>query len=205
MAVKKLVYGAGINDADYQTSFTINGKEKKCPFYVKWIEMLKHCYCPNYRSQFETYIPVMLCIDWHYFTKFKAWMEKQDWEGRELDKDLLTASKLYSPETCLFIPHTLNCFLTKSNKTRGPHPIGVSFYKRNSTYVSKISFNGKRKFLGYFETPELAHKAWQYSKLDVVNILKETYFEDEKICKGLDRIYKSISDDIKYERETVDF
>lgn len=203
--MKKLVYGYGINDADYQISRTVNGKEIKCPFYIKWMEMLKHCYCPKYQAQFETYKVVLLCAEWHYFMKFRAWMMTQDWEGKDLDKDLLTDSKIYSPETCMFIPHTLNCFLTKSNKTRGPHPIGVSFYRRNSTYASKISFNGKRKFLGYFVTPELAHKAWQISKLDVINILKETYKDDVKICTGLDRVYLSISSDILQGKETKDF
>lgn len=203
--MKRLVYGHGINDADYQTSFRVEGKERKCPFYVKWVEMLKHCYCPKYQAKFETYKKVVLCDDWHYFMSFKSWMETQDWVGRDLDKDLLTDTAVYSPETCMLIPHTLNCFMTKSNKTRGAYPIGVSYYKKYSNYASKISFNGKRKFLGYFDTAEEAHKAWQHSKLEVINTLKSKYFAEERICQGLDRVYKCIYEDIKENRETKDF
>ena len=38
---------------------------------------------------------------------------------------------------------------------------GVSFNKRISKYTSQIQIEGKRVFLGYFNTPEDAAKAYQ--------------------------------------------
>jgi hypothetical protein len=37
---------------------------------------------------------------------------------------------------------------------------GVSFYVGRGKWVAEIQFNGKRKRLGYFDTPEEAHKAY---------------------------------------------
>ncbi len=36
---------------------------------------------------------------------------------------------------------------------------GVCFYKRDETWQSEIAIGGKRRFLGRFKTPELAHEA----------------------------------------------
>jgi hypothetical protein len=45
----KLVYGVGVNDANYNVNKyeIIDGKQKliwACPFYIKWRDMLKRCY-----------------------------------------------------------------------------------------------------------------------------------------------------------------
>lgn len=37
---------------------------------------------------------------------------------------------------------------------------GVTFYKRTGKYQAKIYIEGKRKHLGYFNTPEEAHKKY---------------------------------------------
>lgn len=203
--MKKLVHGYGINDADYNVVQRIDGKEVRCPFYTKWVEMLKHCYCPKYQAKFETYKIVSLCYDWHWFTNFKAWMETKDWKGKDLDKDLLTNERIYSPDTCLFIPHKLNCFLTKSNKARGEFPIGVGYYKNYGNYVARVSVDNKTKHLGYFDTPEEAHKAWQQGKIGVIEIMLQRYGDDPLIRKGLERISGVILEDMLADRETVDF
>ena len=50
-------------------------------------------------------------------------MEQQDYDGKHLDKDLLVCNnKVYSPETCVFVPREINQFLTKSNNSRGKYP-----------------------------------------------------------------------------------
>lgn len=40
----KLVYGVGVNDADYVVSPIISGKRHICPFSIKWKDMLARCY-----------------------------------------------------------------------------------------------------------------------------------------------------------------
>ena len=112
----KLVYGVGINDADYrvQEKITVvdeDGKKKQklvwiCPFYEKWKPMLRRCYSAKYQEVRPTYIGCSVSEDWLRFSTFKAWMAAQDWEGMEIDKDILFPNnKIYSPETCVFINH----------------------------------------------------------------------------------------------------
>ena len=138
MKKKKLVYDVGLNDADYKVQeFTTvvdeNGKEGRklawmCPFYRKWTEMLKRCYSPIYQERHPTYIGCSTCRDWLVFSNFKMWMETQDWEGKELDKDILfPGNKVYGPATCVFVDKRVNTFSTECNASRGKYLIGVSW------------------------------------------------------------------------------
>ena len=54
---KRLVYGVGINDADYVVQPTENGKTKMCIYYQTWKNMLRRCYSerePTYIGCFAT-------------------------------------------------------------------------------------------------------------------------------------------------------
>lgn len=42
--------------------------------------------------------------------------------------------------------------------------IGVSYYKRDNTWSAYIKVNGRKKHLGYYPTPELAHAAYLEAK-----------------------------------------
>ena len=132
--MRKLIYGVGINDADYPTQSCkiighVDGKQKRkllwaCPFYRRWTSMLGRCYCKKFLQNSPTYQNCFVCNEWLTFSKFKAWMETQDWEGKELDKDLLSGEcKVYSPETCVFVPRNVNMFMIESLSSRGECPL----------------------------------------------------------------------------------
>ena len=125
--MKKLIYGVGINDADYTVDTNSGGKRKKCKAYTAWTSMLCRCYSDKYQQQFPSYKGCSVCDEWRLFSNFKKWFYAQP--GNEtyvLDKDLLVAeNKIYSPETCLLIPVKVNSFLTERNAGRGKYPIGV--------------------------------------------------------------------------------
>ena len=182
---RKLVFGVGINDANYIIDLPINGKRMACPFYRKWADMLKRCYSDKYQARHPTYIGVTVCEEWLTFSVFKTWMEKQDWEGNELDKDLIIPrNKHYSPKTCCFISRALNALLTDSGAIRGDLPQGVCFYKPTGKYLASCKHNGKSKHLGYYLTPEEASLAYRRFK---ANLVAEIAFEqeDERIEHGL--------------------
>ena len=157
-----LVYGWGINDADYVVHPTINGKLVVCRFYRTWANMIRRC-----RSGVQpTYAQCSVCDDWRYFSNFKSWMQQQDYHGKQLDKDLITkGNKIYSPNTCIFIESKLNNFITDSRAKRGYYPLGVYLDKINNGFIASCS-NGKgdSTYLGYFKTPEEAHEAWRSYK-----------------------------------------
>lgn len=108
------------------------------------------------------------------FQQFATWCQSQyglmnrDEYGNfwQLDKDLLSGTdKRYSPETCLFVPKYINNMITDSAGNRGKYPIGASLY-RNGKFRSYIG--NPERHLGYFDTPEDAHRAWQLAKISTL-------------------------------------
>lgn len=168
LSTNKLVQGIGVNDADYSvTKYTlVNGTRRqtwRCPYYEKWSSMLKRCYSNSTLTHGPSYHGCSVCEDWLRFSTFKTWMEAQDWEGKQLDKDLLVrGNKVYSPENCIFVSQQINTFVIESNAIRGEYPIGASWDKKYEKFKSQIKnpFTGKRQHLGYYNTPMAAHDEW---------------------------------------------
>ena len=163
----KKVFGIGINDADYVVNPTINGKRIICPFYEAWKGMLKRCYSAKLQARYPTYIGCSVVPEWHRFMAFRAWMVELDWQGRELDKDLLfPGNKVYGPQTCIFISNGINKFTTDSASARGDWPIGVYWNKQNGKFRARCNnpFTGKLEHLGLFTCPAEAHEAWRKRK-----------------------------------------
>lgn len=169
-AKNKKILGVGINDADYvvQKFDKVNGKIVRlwvCPYYERWKSILTRCYSTKYQKNQPTYKSCTICDEWRYFSKFKTWMETQDWEGKHLDKDLLfKCNKLYAPEFCIFITKDLNNFLTEEKSNKGKYPIGVNWSSVKKKFVCQISINGVKTHLGYFDDPDEAHLCWKNSK-----------------------------------------
>ena len=194
----RLLYGFGINDADYVVqirktiSGTGNNRKRKlvwvCPFYNRWAGMIERCYSVNRQKRIPCYIGASVHKDWKYFSNFKAWMEQQDWEGKELDKDILRiGNKQYGPDTCCFVSQHINALFTVNDARRGDYPIGVSLHTRNKTkpYEARLSSFNKRISLGYYETPQLAHKAWQLAKAGEINKIIGSYDLEDNVVAGL--------------------
>jgi hypothetical protein len=164
---KKLVCGVGTNDADYEVHPTINGKKVMCPFYMAWAEMLRRCYSAKFQARRPTYIGCSVAPEWWSFMTFRAWMIEQDWQDRDLDKDLLIpGNKVYSPQTCVFVSNGLNNFANDHAAGRGEFPIGVDWHKQKGKLRAQCRnpFTGKKEHLGLFTCPDAAHEAWRKRK-----------------------------------------
>ena len=135
LGAPRLVHGVGINDADYEVTryeyVIVDGRKKQkriwiCPYYQTWKGMLGRCYSTKYQDTRPTYKGCSVSEEWLTFSNFRAWMEKQDWEGMQLDKDLLfEGNKVYSAETCVFITREVNSFTTDCGASRGEWRVGV--------------------------------------------------------------------------------
>jgi hypothetical protein len=183
----KLVYGIGTNDADYVTQPLINGKQVVCPFYLAWADMLKRCYSSKLQAERPTYIGCSVVPEWLSFMTFRAWMIGQDWQGRELDKDILVpGNKVYGPQTCIFISNGLNNFTTDSASSRGEFPIGVYWNKQSGKFRAQCCnpFTGKREHLGLFTCPNEAHEAWRSRKHELALQIAAQH-ADPRIAKAL--------------------
>lgn len=197
MSKKKLMCDVGINDADYTVMIQeivgyVDGKRKRkliwaCPFYMTWASLLKRCYSEKYQARWPTYIGCSVVEEWKTFSNFKYWMEKQDWQGKQLDKDLLhPGNKEYGPDACVFVSQMVNKFVIESDASRGEYPIGVCWHKGVNKFKAQCCnpFNGKQEHLGLFTCPNEAHKAWLKRKQELA-ILLAAEQTDERIAKAL--------------------
>ena len=193
----KLVFGVGVNDADYvvkkwETIEYVNGKQKKklvweCPYYRVWKDMLKRCYSTKYRERNPTYEGCSVSEEWLTFSNFRRWMEKQDFECMQLDKDLLfECNKVYSEETCVFVSSMVNSFTTDCGASRGEWPIGVHWNKGTSKFESRCRnpFTKRQEYLGLFLNELEAHQAWLERKLELAHLLAAEQ-TDERVAKAL--------------------
>lgn len=184
---RNLIYGVGLNDATYKTQYKVDGKVVRCPYYVTWSAMLRRCYSEKFKLSKPTYNDCCVCEDWKVFSVFKSWMIKQDWQGNQLDKDILRkGNKVYSPEFCVFVPALINSFFIANDANRGELPIGVSWCDYHMKYKSSCSnpFTKKGDSLGFFDSPHEAHKAWMKRKHEHAVRLAETV-NDERVASAL--------------------
>lgn len=167
-----LIHGIGLND--------MKGMEKT-KYYRKWVDMLNRCYCQTFQSKKPEYKGCEVCREWHKLSVFYEWMAKQDWDGKELDKDIIVKNnKLYSPETCCFVDRSLNTIFQRKPKRKHHLPRGV--WSNNKKFSSVLTV-GKRKHLGTFDTPFEAHAAWVFSITEYIESLLPTL--DDRICAAI--------------------
>ena len=191
ISAARLVYGVGLNDSDCATETIVNGKRVVCPIYRKWVNMLNRCYSKRYQSEKPSYAECVVCDEWLTFSNFKKWMDKQDWHGKHLDKDILfEGNKIYSPETCVFVDAMTNGFVIASVKRRGDYPLGVSYCAKRDRYLAYCNnpFHSTSKKVGRFKTPELAHAAWKKRKHEIACQLADLQ-TDERVAKALRERY----------------
>ena len=163
----KLIFGIGINDADYPVQPKIDGNKVMCSYYRTWVSMLKRSYSEKYQERYPTYKSCYVCPEWLYFMNFRKWMTAQDWEGKALDKDLLVeGNKVYSPSTCVFVDNMTNTFTVDCARSRGEYPLGVCMNKPKGKFQAQCRnpFTKKTENLGLFTCEHQAHLAWKVRK-----------------------------------------
>lgn len=185
--VKKILFGIGVNDYEYP----IQSNGVMLTSYAKWKSMLQRCYSEKYVNRRKCYVGCSVCDEWLRFSNFKRWFDKNYVEGYYLDKDILVnGNKVYSPETCCFVPHEINELIEiRKNKTN-------KFYQcveisKNGNFRARIKRYGRREYLGTFKTPEEAFNAYKQGKVAYVREVADSYYKDGKITKEVyDALYR---------------
>jgi len=183
--MKKPFYGVGRN-SKRQHKTKLNNKHTEA--YRAWHHMLTRCYSPKTQAINPTYIGCSISEVWHDFQDFADWFYSHPYSGLgyQLDKDLLvTGNKVYSPETCCFVPQEINLLLNNNGINRGEHPQGVSWHKATEKYLANIAVKGKTVYLGVFNCAQEAHQAYR--------LAKEQYVK-EKALEWQDRIDTKVFD-----------
>jgi hypothetical protein len=142
--------------------------------------MIHRSYSDKLQIKQPAYKGCTVAEEWHNFQTFAKWFDENyyevEGERMELDKDILVkGNKHYSPETCVFVPKTLNTLLIKASVRRGLLPIGVS--KNNGKYQANC-YNtsvGKLEYLGRFDNPEDAFLVYKEYKEQNIKKVAEDY------------------------------
>ena len=180
----RLVWGAGVNDADHVVQPTVDGKVLWCPFYQRWKGMLRRCYSRAEHAKHPNYKECSVVKDWHSFMNFRSWMASQAWKGKHLDKDILfPGNKVYGPDSCVFVSAEVNTLLNDCSSSRGELPRGVTHQKNSTNYKVRMSGKGN-DYLGSFATIEEAILVYQKAKWDRVRSIADEQ-TDERVKYGL--------------------
>ena len=130
--------------------------------------MLQRCYSSKLYIKRPTYKDCSVSENFKYFPYFKEWCNKQvgfDNEGWALDKDiLLKGNKIYSEDTCCFVPNEINTLIINNKASRGGTPVGVHCSKETGKYLAKLTKCGVYAYLGTFNTPEEAFYVYKREK-----------------------------------------
>lgn len=149
-----------------------------------WTAMLRRSYCSSFHKKQHTYEDVEVCEEWLCFQNFAQWCYNQkfyntkDGKGNlyQLDKDLLTkGSKVYSPNTCCFIPTVLNNLIKPKPISTGNYPIGVSLHRKTGKFVARMKAFGRYEHLGLFDTPEQAFLVYKEKKEAQIKIVAKEW------------------------------
>jgi len=148
--------------------------------YAHWSSMLARCFCEEYRNKYPTYEGTMVCDEWLNFTVFAKWCREQPefLLGHKvfLDKDILNkGNKLYSTETCTFVPHDVNTLFTKADASRGKYPIGVSYCTTRNVITACVRIDKRTKYLGRFESATDAFYAYKKAKESYIKEIADKF------------------------------
>ena len=151
--------------------------------YQYWYGMIRRCYSNEYLDKNPSYSDCYVCDEWLNFQNFAMWFNDNYYEIPDhimnLDKDvLISGNKIYSPDTCCFIPNNINMlFRPEDFEGRYGHPPGVKQIKgsKKHKYEAKIRTKGSDVHIGTFDTWEEAYNAYKAVREKIVKDTAEKY------------------------------
>ena len=176
----------------------INGIKKDS--YKVWYAMMQRCYKECYERK-PTYLNCLVCDEWLCYENFEKWYNQNYYmvndEKMHLDKDIIhKGNKIYSPDTCVFVPQGINKIFTKRERFRGDYPIGVCLDKKGEKYIACCNKFDKSIYLGYFNTIIEAFNMYKKHKEEYIKEVADLYKDQIPSC-----LYKAL---YKYQVEITD-
>ena len=173
-----------------------NGKFTRV--YTTWHNMMVRCYDKKFHEKRSTYKNCKVSDEWLNFQNFAKWFNDNYYEveGEKmcLDKDILIKhNKVYSPETCVFVPQAINLLFVKCDRNRGKSVIGTHYdkngkYQVNCHLINPGTSKSKGEYLGIYETQEKAFEIYKYYKEKNIKEVAD-YFKEQIPQKLYDALY----------------
>lgn len=153
-----------------------------------WRNMNRRC-GQKFKEEFPSYKDCQ--HNFKDFQDFAEWCQGQvgyGQDGFQLDKDILCkGNKIYSKETCAFVPAKINYLFEKCDRSRGEHPIGVCYLKNEKVFIAQIKIDKRTKRLGKFKTATDAFAAYKIAKETLIKSYAERFkgVIDERVYEVL--------------------
>lgn len=151
-------------------SAVVMGRQRSCGcdssqnikdrIYNIYNAMKQRCYYKN-GARYKDYggRGIKICDEWLCsFKNFKEWALSHGY------RDNLTIERIdnngdYCPENCKFASYQIQSSNQRVRKDNSSGYRGINHNQKQNRWVARVQVNKKRKCIGYFKTPEEAHKA----------------------------------------------
>lgn len=146
--------------------------------YKTWHGMMRRCYDGKFKGRKTTYKDCSVAEEWHNYQNFGNWYDENFYEVEgelmSLDKDILVnGNKIYSPETCVFVPQKINSAFVKHHSSKAEILPCVYYYKSDKE-TSRYTARTRTVHIGNFDTPERAFEAYKrYKKIIIRDVANE--------------------------------
>lgn len=171
---KRFICGSGVND--------LNSARNERSYNI-WIHLMKRC-CGERRP--KAYKDCKICDEWKLYSNFKKFYDKYcKNDSFHLDKDILVqGNKLYSPDTCVFVPREINETMHSIWVEDRSLPAGVSM-----TECGKFRARCRKgewldqEHIGCYDTAEEAFEEYRKAKKDRIKEMADRHFRNGDIDK----------------------
>lgn len=168
-------------------------------YYTRWESMISRCYSETESKDRLIYADCLVEESWRNLQNYAKWYTEHPYrnDSWEIDKDILfKGNKVYSEDTCIFVPKYINTMFTKCNKWRGDLPLGVYPVGKNGyKMICSDSLDGKVSISG-FKSVESAFAAYKDTKEKIIKKVANIYKPELE-----PRAYEAL---IKYQVEITD-
>lgn len=172
-------FGEGVHRA------VIKGKTVKS--YGVWARMIQRVYSEVYHIKKPSYIGCSVAEEWHNYQVFAEWYVNNYKEDYQMDKDILfKGNKMYSPETCCFVPLEINTLFVTRKTSRGKYPIGVAKTK-SGKFEARFNVNSVLQYAQLHSTPEEAFQAYKTAKEEHIKKVADKWkpFIEERVYQAM--------------------
>jgi hypothetical protein len=134
------------------------------PLYTSWIGMMQRC---NYKRS-KAYADyggrgIKVCDSWKTFGNYQAWILDNlgDKPSHKHTLDRTNNDGDYEPGNVRWATRLQQVHNRRLFKNNHSGYRGVSWHKGVKKWVAQIRIEGKKKHIGYYETPEMAHEVYK--------------------------------------------
>lgn len=147
----------------------------------RWRGMMGRCYGAQHTKAYDG---CEVCDEWKTYSNFKRWFDNHYVKGYHLDKDILVkGNKIYSPDTCCFVPQRINSLLIRPHTKMHKYKPGVC--KHYDKFQAQMQTLDGHVFIGTFETEDEAFYAYKNAKESYIKEVARDYYSRGAITENV--------------------